>query len=418
MRRIKALIVILACLTGLIAAGCGQKTDKKAGTDEQEVSLAVSEPAKATDDSSKVVPSLTGQPGVSIQVTPGGADITGGGDLTGGADITGGGDLTGGAEITGGGSLTGGAEITGGGNPTGGAVTEAVVTGEATKQPTPVPTVTKAPVTTPVQTKPTVAIKDMSAKMYSSIRLNVRASNTTNSDVLGVLDVNESIEVTGLCDNGWARVNYKGKTAYVSYKYLSSEKVVEKTPTPKPITSTPKPNTSTPQPQTQPQKFAPVNDSYGKHSFNQTYHDNGQSYYKANYDIAKAHLKCVNDLRASLGLESLTLDSTVSQIASYRTAEMVALDFFSHYHPGNGTTCAFEVVYFYQDGYSQIAENISHIVGDWGYFYSRAELGEELFNNFKNSDGHYKNMTNPKYTKIGLCVYVSDNYALITQIFE
>ncbi len=362
MRRIKALIVILACLTGLIAAGCGQKTDKKTGTDEQGVSLAVSEPAKATDDSSKVVPSLTGQPGVSIQVTPGGAEITGGGDLTGGA------------------------------------VTEAVVTGEATKQPTPVPTVTKAPVTTPVQTKPTVAIKDMNAKMYSSIRLNVRASNTTNSDVLGVLDVNESIGVTGLCDNGWARVNYKGKTAYVSYKYLSSEKVVEKTPTPKPITSTPKPKP--------------------KHSFNQTYHDNGQSYYKANYDIVEAHLKCVNDLRASLGLGSLTLDSTVSKIASYRTAEMIALDFFSHYHPGNGTTCAFEVVYFYQDGYSQIAENISHIVGDWGYFYSRAELGEELFNNFKKSDGHYKNMTNPKYTKIGLCVYVSDDYALITQIFE
>lgn len=61
--------------------------------------------------------------------------------------------------------------------------------------------------------------------MYSKTSLNVRTGPATSFDSIGVLNLNQEVKVTGICDNGWSRIDYKGEVAYTSTKYLSDKKI-------------------------------------------------------------------------------------------------------------------------------------------------------------------------------------------------
>ncbi|MDO4522218.1 MAG: SH3 domain-containing protein [Eubacteriales bacterium] len=76
------------------------------------------------------------------------------------------------------------------------------------------------------ETKP-VIIKDMSGDMYATASVNVRASYSTDSAIIGTLSLNEAVTTTGYTDNGWIRVSYGGKTAYVNQSYLTWNVPVE-----------------------------------------------------------------------------------------------------------------------------------------------------------------------------------------------
>lgn len=167
-----------------------------------------------------------------------------------------------------------------------------------------------------------------------------------------------------------------------------------------------------------------------EHAYSSQLHKAGQGYLTQNKSIANEHLEYVNQLRKSLGLNELTYDAACNNIAAYRTAEMASLGFFSHFHPPYDSlsaapfeySCMSDIVYFYQNDYRFLAENIAEFkisgatVDDWVMLGN--SIAKQLYDQFYNSEGHYKNMVNPNYTKIGLCVYVSDNHVIITQIFE
>ena len=53
--------------------------------------------------------------------------------------------------------------------------------------------------------------------------LNVRKLPTADSDKLGTLPAGESVKITGVCSNGWLRIDYRGSVAYVSGDYLKFE---------------------------------------------------------------------------------------------------------------------------------------------------------------------------------------------------
>lgn len=57
--------------------------------------------------------------------------------------------------------------------------------------------------------------------MYATANVNVRASYTTKSEVLTSLTPGQKVKVTGRSANGWMRVIYEGKDAFVYQKYLS-----------------------------------------------------------------------------------------------------------------------------------------------------------------------------------------------------
>lgn len=56
--------------------------------------------------------------------------------------------------------------------------------------------------------------------MVTTDSLNVRSSWSTNGKVLGEVTYGTELTVTGLCENGWIQILYKGQTAYVSGKYV------------------------------------------------------------------------------------------------------------------------------------------------------------------------------------------------------
>ncbi len=98
-----------------------------------------------------------------------------------------------------------------------------------------------------------------------------------------------------------------------------------------------------------------------------------------------------NQYRTQAGVPALTLDSTLNIIASYKSAEMKTLDYFSHDRLG----LPFYSI-FYAFGYtgSTMGENIAR-----GY-----DSPDSVCVGWKNSPGHYSNMISEDYTSIGIGV--------------
>lgn len=67
-------------------------------------------------------------------------------------------------------------------------------------------------------------IKAVDEKVYTTAGVHIRESYTTDSKVVGSLAKGESVKRTGICENGWSRVEYKSKDAYIYGEYLTTKK--------------------------------------------------------------------------------------------------------------------------------------------------------------------------------------------------
>ena len=65
--------------------------------------------------------------------------------------------------------------------------------------------------------------------VYANDSVNIRASYSTSSSLLGSLEKGDSITRTGKGDNGWSKVSYNGQTAYIKSSFLTTEKPEEST---------------------------------------------------------------------------------------------------------------------------------------------------------------------------------------------
>lgn len=101
-------------------------------------------------------------------------------------------------------------------------------------------------------------------------------------------------------------------------------------------------------------------------------------------------LTLVNEIRAEAGVQPLTLDTTLCQAATMRSLEMNYSQQFSHTRP-SGETC-FSVFGTYGVGYRTAGENIA----------AGQRTPESVVNAWKNSEGHYKNMINANFNKLGV----------------
>lgn len=78
--------------------------------------------------------------------------------------------------------------------------------------------------TRPAEEKEPVKVYSVEAferTMYATAFVNVRSSYTTQSDVLTSLSPGQKVRVTGRSANGWMRIIYNGRDAYVYQKYLN-----------------------------------------------------------------------------------------------------------------------------------------------------------------------------------------------------
>ncbi len=101
-------------------------------------------------------------------------------------------------------------------------------------------------------------------------------------------------------------------------------------------------------------------------------------------------LRLTNEIRAEAGVGPLTLDTTLCKAACMRSLEMDYSQTFSHTRP-NGSSC-FTAMDYFGCGYTTCGENIAA-----GYS-SPASVVE----GWKNSPGHYANMIDPDFTKLGV----------------
>lgn len=82
----------------------------------------------------------------------------------------------------------------------------------------------------PAEQEPAYTYADISATKYAKSSVNVRSLPSTDGERVGGLSTNQSVTVTGQCnETGWYRIDYNGTVAYVSNNYLVDDKVETQT---------------------------------------------------------------------------------------------------------------------------------------------------------------------------------------------
>ena len=76
-------------------------------------------------------------------------------------------------------------------------------------------------------TSETFEVEAMSGVMYAKSDVNVRSGPDASYERMGHLNRGDSVEITGIADNGWYRIKFKGGEYFVSGSYLSAEKPAE-----------------------------------------------------------------------------------------------------------------------------------------------------------------------------------------------
>ncbi|HAV26995.1 MAG TPA: hypothetical protein DCX23_01555, partial [Lachnospiraceae bacterium] len=68
-----------------------------------------------------------------------------------------------------------------------------------------------------------VNIKSLSETVYAKADANVREGYSTASKSIGALKAGSSVTRTGICDNGWSRIDYNGRDAFVYSDLLTTK---------------------------------------------------------------------------------------------------------------------------------------------------------------------------------------------------
>ncbi|HCQ5968732.1 TPA: sporulation protein [Clostridioides difficile] len=114
----------------------------------------------------------------------------------------------------------------------------------------------------------------------------------------------------------------------------------------------------------------------------------------------------VNIERAKAGLNPLTLDSSISNVATKKSQDMIDNNYFSHNSPTYGSP--FDMLKKFGISYKTAGENIA--MGQ--------KTPKEVVNTWMNSEGHRKNIMNPNFSKIGVGVAQKSGGSIYwTQIF-
>ncbi len=133
--------------------------------------------------------------------------------------------------------------------------------------------------------------------------------------------------------------------------------------------------------------------------------------------IREGFLRLVNQERSKCGAKPLKTHSLLSSYAQTRSKEIITK--FSHTRPNGGhyNTIIDRKAYPYSLT-AEIIQNTSHI-GNRPYTQEDLFVGKEsqiveaytrIFNNFKNSDKHYKLMTDPRFDDTGIGIsYIINN---------
>lgn len=217
---------------------------------------------------------------------------------------------------------------------------------------------------------------EMTQTMYAKSAVNVRDLPGTDGNKIGSLKASEEITVTGKCNQtGWYRFDLNGATAYVSDKYIVSEKPVANTGSTK-TANTGNSNTAANQ-----YASNTVDDTFGIteeqiENFMKTHGEGGTGGGTSNPNeyidraMSEQVFAMVNAERSAAGIPELTWSEDLYDIAVQRCYED---DGHDSVRPGTGEN-------YLSGAFGDDDANASTIHQKW-----------------KNSPGHYNNYMNTMY---------------------
>ncbi|MCC0684776.1 CAP domain-containing protein [Clostridioides sp. ZZV14-6345] len=159
-----------------------------------------------------------------------------------------------------------------------------------------------------------------------------------------------------------------------------------------------KPNCSV-KPELKPDNNKPESNKPDDNNNSGSTNENFSAYQKEVVDL-------VNIERSKAGLNPLTLDSSISNVATKKSQDMIDNNYFSHNSPTYGSP--FDMLKKFGISYKTAGENIA--MGQ--------KTPKEVVNAWMNSEGHRKNIMNPNFSKIGVGVAQKSGGSIYwTQIF-
>lgn len=87
---------------------------------------------------------------------------------------------------------------------------------------TPTPEATPTPEVTTEQTASGVNVEVKEGTYYAASELNLRSDASADADLVASVASGTELKSTGVCDNGWIRVDYNGQTCYASGDYVTT----------------------------------------------------------------------------------------------------------------------------------------------------------------------------------------------------
>ena len=144
---------------------------------------------------------------------------------------------------------------------------------------------------------------------------------------------------------------------------------------------------------------------------------------------AKQTVDEVNAARAQKGLGLLRSDPVLTRIASDRSADMIARDYFSHYDPETGQEPFLRYLQANSYPYQYAGENIAEIKNGSGWVppwftvasrYTATNLANEFVKDWLNSPEHRANIFHTHYRRTGVALAVTrDGRRIVaTQVFS
>ena len=116
----------------------------------------------------------------------------------------------------------------------------------------------------------------------------------------------------------------------------------------------------------------------------------------------------VNNERQKKGLQALTINNDLSNVARTKSQDMANKNYFSHNSPTYGSP--FQMMKSFGIKYSTAAENLAYSQGQTSV--------SQIFNGWMNSQGHKKNILNSEFTQTGIgIVKNSQGKVYWTQMF-
>ena len=146
-------------------------------------------------------------------------------------------------------------------------------------------------------------------------------------------------------------------------------------------------------------------------------------------EAARLVVEGMNAARAQSGLVLLRSEVVLTRIASDRSTDMIARDYFSHYDPQTGQEPLLRNLQANKFSYQYAGENIAEIKNDAGWVpplltvaarFSAADLANEFVTGWLNSPEHRANILNSHYRRTGVALAVSRDGRRIaaTQVFS